>query len=275
MIYCPPKKQSLLFSATRSEQLEEIKANHLINPEVIEIKGQKLNLPRVSIDAHFASNFNSKLILLAHLLSKGELSKTLLFSNSKKKADLIWEFLENKVACGKGALHSNKSQNFRLSLVKDFESGPMNFLVATDLAARGLDFADITHILNFDMPDSISFFVHRVGRTARFGKEGKVICFVDAFDEAFFNQLNEKLNDKIEIHEWPEDLEPSDELMPFEVQHKSLGDISYYIPTRIKHSQGAYHEKSKKNQKVNLGSAYWRKKKQGNKKAAKRSGKKR
>ncbi len=269
----PKKKQALLFSATSSASMEELAKTFFNEPKKIEVQPEIVTLPQIEQVAYFVQNFKSKVNALKYILDNDQLSKVLIFVKSKKVADLLFEEVKSSTKGGIDQTHSNKSQNFRIKVMEAFESKEIRVLISTDLMSRGVDISDISHVINFDMPIDVASYIHRIGRTGRFEKEGSVINFVGDQEKLFFEAIQKLTSEAIDEVELPEEIELSDEWLEFELIQDKGGDKAYYMPTTLKDSKGAFHEKKEKNQKVNLGSSYWRKKKASNRKPIKRSGK--
>ncbi len=262
----PKKKQVLLFSATRSETMEALAEDFMLNPAIVVVKPEIKVLPQIAQFGYYADNFNSKFDLLRTIWD-ASFEKVLIFTKSKHVADLLFERFNVHGFEKVDHIHSNKSQNYRIRVIESYREGALDTLITTDLMARGIDVPDITHVINFDLPQDVESYIHRMGRTGRFDRSGILIDFINEKDRLFHSQLNEALEERIVFPDVPEEYVPSEEYLEFELIEIKGGDKAYYVPTKLKHSQGAYHEKKAKNKKVNLGSAYWRKQKakKGNK----------
>ncbi|MDP3915436.1 MAG: C-terminal helicase domain-containing protein, partial [Bacteroidota bacterium] len=149
-------------------------------------------------------------------------------------------------------LHSNKSQNYRINALERFRSGTSRMLIATDVASRGLDIADISHVINFDTPENPEDYIHRTGRTGRAEKAGIAITFVNEIETKFLSEIEKFMSRPLEEKPLPSGLKVSniftDEERPVMFDKDYLGK-----PNAINDSQGAFHEKKEKNRKVNLG----------------------
>ena len=149
-------------------------------------------------------------------------------------------------------IHSNKSHNNRLNALKQFQEGACRLLIATDIIARGMDITDVTHVINFDMPDEPGDYIHRIGRTGRVDKEGVAISFINQAELVFQNEIEMLMKQKIPMELLPEGLAISN-VFSEEERPTNLFDKNYYKGPSIKDSKGAFHEKSEKNKKVNIG----------------------
>ena len=174
----PAKHQSLFFSATMSRQTGEFAEKLLSDPVKVEAAPQASTLECIEQKVFFVDQ-NNKYSLLEGLLQKEEVGRALIFTRTKHRADKLAEML-SKNHINADAIHGNKSQNQRTKAMHDFKSGRLRVLVATDIAARGIDVNDISHVINFDLPNEPESYVHRIGRTGRAGAAGKAYSFCAA-----------------------------------------------------------------------------------------------
>ena len=251
----PEKKQNLLFSATLSDEINNLIQALFWDPVIIKIASSGSTAENIKQFKYLVPNFNTKINLLNYLLSTDEsMIKVLIFTPSKKNADLIFDALlpENQKNCG--VIHSNKSQNLRLRMIDEFNSGKIRFLIATDLIARGLDIGDISHVINIDIPEEPAAYIHRIGRTARAGKEGISIALVSEQELSgeleYLSRIENSINTLIEQLQLPKDLKISDILSNDEIETFKQKNAQKHID-HIKHSGGAFHDKELKNTKVN------------------------
>jgi len=182
------------------------------------------------------------------------MEKVLVFTSSKSLADRLHDLISIDFPGQFGIIHSNKSQNFRFNTLRHFQDGFNKGLIATDLVSRGLDISDVTHVVNFDMPEDASNYIHRIGRTGRAEKEGVAISFVTEKEEVMLVEVESLMNMKISVIDIPEDVVISEELL--EQEKPMILGVNYSPEATIKESKGAFHEKKKKNTKVNLGGSY-------------------
>ncbi|MEO8033920.1 MAG: DEAD/DEAH box helicase [Acidobacteriota bacterium] len=188
----PKKRQTLLFSATLSKEIEGLTHEFLVNPEKVEI-GRRANPAEGVTQFVYEVPPGAKLGLLIHLLQDTSLDSVLVFSRTKHGADKI----ARKVAAANittATLHSNRSQNQRLAALKAFKTGAVRVLVATDIAARGIDVEGISHVINFDFPPQPEDYVHRIGRTGRAKAVGDAISFVTPDDVSNLRSLERFIN---------------------------------------------------------------------------------
>ena len=178
----PQKRQTLLFSATLSREIESLTHEFLRSPKTVEI-GRRANPAETVAQFVYEVPRHLKLSLLAHLLNDPKLDSVLVFTRTKHGADKVARKLEAlQIKCA--TLHSNRSQNQRMRALTDFKSGAVRVLVATDIAARGIDVDGISHVVNFDFPMHSEDYVHRIGRTGRAHAVGDAISFVSDDDHA-------------------------------------------------------------------------------------------
>lgn len=253
----PTKRQNLLFSATMMPDIENIISDFFNAPQKIEIAAHGTPLEQITQIGYHVPNYYTKANLLEYLLTtKDELNKVLVFCESRKLADRLFDQINEKFPDQVGVIHSNKSQNFRINSLKQFQEGIHRVLIATDIVARGLDISDVSHVINFDTPKIPGDYIHRIGRTGRADKPGVAISFINEAERGFQDEIEGLMKRPIPIEPLPEDLIISkiftDEELPAKI-HKN-----YLKKTILKNSGGAFHEKSEKNKKVNLGGSYKR-----------------
>jgi ATP-dependent RNA helicase RhlB len=202
----PPPEQRLgmLFSATLSYRVTELAYEHMNNPQMIKVESDKVTADRVRQMAYMLAN-EEKVPMLIGLLRHLEANRTIVFVNTKRVADQVWGFLEGN-GFHAAILSGDVPQQKRLSLLRKFQSGDLPVLVATDVAARGLHIPDVTHVVNFDLPDDCEDYVHRIGRTARAGAEGDAISFVCETYAFSLPEIEKFIGTKIPIEPVTDDL---------------------------------------------------------------------
>lgn len=242
----PEKHQTLLFSATFSEAVTRLAAEFMLHPERIEVAPQATPVDLVEQMCYEVPNIMTKINLLKYLLADKEtFRKVMIFTETKKNADRIVDTLADFWRDELSVIHSNKAQNTRLNALRAFKEGKTRIMVASDVAARGIDVQDVSHVINFDIPSLPEEYVHRIGRTARAGKEGTAISFVSEKEEENFKEIERLIQQKIQLAELPEKLEISDVLLDEEkVQTNNI----VYQKGRLK-GGGAFHAKMPKNNK--------------------------
>jgi len=186
----PKKRQSLLFSATMPHDVAKLAADMLHEPVRVEVTPQAVTVDKVEQQVHFVETAQKR-ALLTTLLKDPALSRVIVFTRTKHHANRVSEHLDRAgVSCD--ALHGNKSQNARQRALERFRSGHARVLVATDIAARGIDVDDVSHVINFELPHEPESYVHRIGRTARAGNAGIAVAFCDASERGLLRDI-EKL----------------------------------------------------------------------------------
>ncbi len=248
----PPKRQNLLFSATLTPDVEIIVNNFFDLPVKIEAAPTGTPLANINQTAYEVPNFYTKINLLRLLLTQHEeMSKVLVFVGTKALADDVFELVEPLFPGTAGVIHSNKEQNHRFNTVKQFHEGTYRFIIATDIIARGLDISEVTHVINFDLPDTPENYIHRIGRTGRYDKKGIAISFITEKEKEYQEAIETLMKYKIPMLPLPADLEISEELTNDEKPKGHLKEIKLKLP-KMEDSGPAFHEKLAKNKKVNV-----------------------
>ena len=173
----PPldQRQSLMFSATLSHRVLELAYEHMNEPELLKVETENVTSDHVRQSVYYPAN-EEKLRLLAGLLRQYESGRLMVFTNTRAAADLVERTL-NANGFHAAAISGRVPQKKRQSLLRQFHDGEIPVLVATDVAARGLHIPDVTHVINFDLPQDAPDYVHRIGRTARLGAKGEAVSF--------------------------------------------------------------------------------------------------
>jgi ATP-dependent RNA helicase RhlE len=191
----PAKRQNLLFSATFSSDITALAGKLLHNPERIEVTPPNTTVERIE-QRVFRLPANHKRSLLAHLITKGAWEQVLVFTRTKHGANRLAEYLD-KHGLSAVAIHGNKSQNARTKALADFKAGEVRIMVATDIAARGLDIDQLPHVVNFELPNVDEDYVHRIGRTGRAGRNGEAISLVAPDEEKLLKSIERMTKQKI------------------------------------------------------------------------------
>jgi ATP-dependent RNA helicase RhlE len=186
----PAKKQSLLFSATFSDEIKALADRLLNSPALIEVARRNATADTIAQKIHPVDR-DKKKELLAHLIQRENWHQVLVFTRMKHGANRLAEYL-NKVDITAMAIHGNKSQGARTKALAEFKAGTLQVLVATDIAARGIDIDQLPHVVNFELPNVPEDYVHRIGRTGRAGAQGEAISLVCVDEESFLRDI-EKL----------------------------------------------------------------------------------
>jgi ATP-dependent RNA helicase RhlE len=249
----PAQRQNLMFSATLSQDVDALIKSSIPGPYKIEIAPHGTPIDKIIQCAYHVPNFNTKVNLLEILISAdNELSKVLIFAGTKKLADRLFEHVNKKFPDQFSVTHSNKSHNFRLNALKQFREGTHRFIIATDIIARGMDITDVTHVINFDMPEVPGDYLHRIGRTGRADKPGIAISFINEIEKSCQVEIEELMKKPIPMQRLPENLIISN-VYSEEERPTRLFDKNYLKVSPPKEMKGAFHEKKAKNLKVNLG----------------------
>lgn len=191
----PAKRQNLLFSATFSKDITDLAGKLLRNPERIEVTPPNTTVERIE-QRVFRLPATHKRALLAHLITAGAWEQVLVFTRTKHGANRLAEYLD-KHGLSAVAIHGNKSQNARTKALADFKAGSVRILVATDIAARGLDIDQLPHVVNFELPNVDEDYVHRIGRTGRAGRSGEAISLVAPDEEKLLKSIERMTKQKI------------------------------------------------------------------------------
>ncbi|EMR02329.1 DEAD/DEAH box helicase [Cesiribacter andamanensis] len=238
----PPKRQNALFSATMGERVTELAGNFLDFPERIEIAPQATTADTIDQYIYETPNLRTKLNLLLHLLQDRErFVRAIVFTKTRQTASDIAKYLERKLMVPVRVVHANKDQNARNNAMDAFREGDVPLLVTTDIASRGLDITDVSHVINFDVPLIYEDYVHRVGRTGRAEKTGEAITFVTPSELYHFTRIEELIRRPIPRLEVPEEM--IEAKTPFEEQQDMAREIDRQKRKENPDFKGAFHEK--------------------------------
>jgi ATP-dependent RNA helicase RhlE len=199
----PDERQTLLFSATMPPEVEKLALDLLVDPENVKVDPVTSTVEAIDQCLYYVDKVNKK-HLLAQLVSDPEVESALVFSRTKHGVDRIVRDLKRKSIEAAG-IHGDKSQNARQTALNRFKSGECRVLVATDIAARGIDVAGLSHVFNYDMPMEPEAYIHRIGRTGRAGREGKAISFCCIDEVKQLNQVEKLIGKRLreEQSDWP------------------------------------------------------------------------
>ncbi|TDB68021.1 DEAD/DEAH box helicase [Arundinibacter roseus] len=270
----PQKRQNLLFSATMTAEVETLMDTYFNAPERIEAASMGTPLENIEQVGYEVPNFYSKINLLKFLVTKDlSMSKVLVFVSTKHLANQVGEEMEARFPDQVGVIHSNKAQNNRFTTVSRFGNGELLLLVSTDIMARGIDLTDVSHVVNFDIPDEPQNYIHRIGRTGRADKSGIAISFMTEAEKAFVEQIEEFMGQALPLHPLPEGVILSEVLTEDELPKIHMKNVLVKAPKR-EDVGPAFHEKIDKNKKVNIRRNIAQEKMQKYGRPIKRSGKK-
>jgi ATP-dependent RNA helicase RhlE len=245
----PRKRQNLLFSATMSELVHKISGDFLKHPTLVEVAAQATPAETVKQILYTVPNLKTKLNLLQHLLKDTEdFSRLIIFCKTKVVADNIFRFLERRYGAEQvRVIHANKGQNTRINSINAFKEGYIRILVATDVASRGLDVSNVSHVINFDVPIIIEDYVHRIGRTGRALQTGDAITFCSPSEEYYVLKIEKLIRQQIPRVPVPEGVFIDE--TPYEERQAIAKEIDLQKRREDPEFKGAFHEKKAKNSK--------------------------
>ena len=191
----PAKRRTMLFSATYTRQIRDLAGKMLHDPEFVEVTPGATAAESIFQKVHMVDKSNKRALLI-HLIIRGRWDRVLVFSRTKHGANKLTEKLVSR-SLNAVALHGNKSQSFRTRTLREFKNGEIRILVATDVAARGLDISNLPYVVNYDMPGTPEDYVHRIGRTGRAGESGIAVSLVSAAEMPYLRAIEKLLNRKI------------------------------------------------------------------------------
>ncbi|MCG7281649.1 DEAD/DEAH box helicase [Chryseobacterium taklimakanense] len=245
------KRQNILFSATMTEAVDDMLEEYFASPIEISLAKSGTPLEKIEQTGYKVENFNTKINLLKHLLeTENGLSKVLIFNNNKRHADLLFTKIDELFPGQFDVIHSNKSQNYRLKAMKSFENELIRGLITTDVMARGLDISDITHVINFEVPEVPEQYIHRIGRTGRADKDGKAITFVTKKEEPLLLEIEVLMDKELTFIDFPSEVKIDPKKIASEQEEIKMKNAH---TVKLEEGGGAFHEKKDKNKKVNLG----------------------
>jgi ATP-dependent RNA helicase RhlE len=195
----PVKRQTLLFSATMPQSIMSLANSLLTNPHEVKVNPVSSTADTVKQKIYFVDKPN-KIWLLIDIIKEEKIDAVLVFSRTKHGADKVVKMLEkNKIKAA--AIHGNKSQNARQRALKQFKEGALQALIATDIAARGIDIDSLKYVINYDLPNEEESYVHRIGRTGRAGKDGQAFSFCDIDEKAYLKSIQKLIKQEIPVVE--------------------------------------------------------------------------
>ncbi|MCG2418714.1 DEAD/DEAH box helicase [Aequorivita sp. F47161] len=251
----PDKRQNIMFSATMTDDVNVFIHEFFIAPVTVSVAVSGTPLDNISQYAYKVENFYTKANLLKLLLqNEKDFKKVLVFVPNKKSADLLFDILDEFFGSEVAVIHSNKTQNYRIRSIENFNTEKTRILVTTDVMARGLDLDLISHVINFDTPNFPENYMHRIGRTGRAEQEGTAILLYTQKEEAAKNAIEDLMDFKIEELDFPKEVEISKQLT-YEEQPQI---VEINNPSNVEVAGPAFHEKKEKNKKENQGGSYKR-----------------
>ncbi len=241
----PAKRQNLLFSATFSESIEKLAEEFLDYYEKLQVALSATPVKQVTQTAYRVPNYRTKLNLIKHLLDDEEkFTRVVIFVKTKEHAEGVFKVIERKTEGEKRILHSNKGQNARINSINAFKSGDVRILITTDVSARGMDVSQVSHVINFDLPNDYDDYIHRIGRTARAGNKGDAITLIDPADEWHWKKIESLMRMEVNLQELPEDVEVIE--TEFKENQDQLREIDRQRKIDDPTFQGAFHQKKRK-----------------------------
>ena len=251
----PTKRQNIMFSATMTDDVNVFIHDFFVAPSTVSVAVSGTPLENISQYTYAVPNFYTKTNLLLHILKdEKEFRKTLVFVPNKKSADMVFTLLDEFFGSEVAVIHSNKTQNYRIRSIENFNAGKTRILVTTDVMARGLDLDQISHVINFDTPVFPENYMHRIGRTGRAEQQGIALLLYTEKEKEAKEAIETLMDLKIEELELPKDVEIATQLTYDE--QPQIVEINN--PTNAEEVGPAFHEKKEKNQKENQGGSYKR-----------------
>lgn len=241
----PRKRQNLLFSATMSDLVQKIAGDFLKNPTVIEAAERATPASTITQTFYEVPNFKAKINLLQHLLKNDDAVKRLIiFCKTKVVADSIFAFISRRFGAENvRVIHANKGQNTRINSINAFKEGSIRVLVATDVASRGIDVSDVSHVINLDVPIIIEDYVHRIGRTGRALATGEALTFYTESEKYYIKQIEKLIRQTIPVMPIP--AEVFIEETPYEERQAMAREIDAQKRKDDPDFKGAFHEKKR------------------------------
>src|ERR1700744_5439241 len=251
----PVKRQNLLFSATMSDKIHELSNNFLEFPTVIEVTPQATPAQTVNQTLYHVPNIKTKINLLKKLLDEpDDIKKLIIFCKTRMAAEDVYKFLLRKFGEKEvKVLHANKGQNTRINAINAFKNDEVKILVATDVASRGIDVSDVSHVINFDVPVVIEDYVHRIGRTGRAYQSGEAITFCNPAEMYYLRKIEKLIRQTIPVTAIPEDVFV--EATPYDEKQEQDREIDMQKRRDDPDFKGAFHEKKTLNQRKKFDAA--------------------
>jgi len=251
----PNRRQNIMFSATMTDDVYELIHDFFEAPVTISVAVSGTPLDNIKQFCYAVPNFYTKVNLLVNLLQDTEsFRKVLVFVSNKKSADLLFSELDEIFTSEIAVIHSNKTQNYRIRSIENFNAEETRILVTTDIMARGLDLDTISHVVNFDTPPYPENYMHRIGRSGRAEQEGRSLLLYTEKEQPLKEAIEALMNYEIPVLEMPSEVEISNQLTYDEKPRLREGNN----PLNLEESGKGFHEKKDKNKKENLGGSYKR-----------------
>jgi len=241
----PSKRQNLLFSATFPEKMDRLVNEFIVFPVRVEVTPQATVATKVSQELYYVPNFITKISFLEYLLTHSDdFTRVMIFTRTKDAANNVYHFLERKKLGPVKVVHSNKGQNTRINAMNEFKEGKLRILVSTDVASRGIDVTNVSHVINFDVPIVYEDYVHRTGRTGRAFQEGTAITLVTETEKYHIDKIEKIIREKIPVKKMPEQVIVSE--TTYHESHDMAREIDRQKRYQDPEFKGAFHEKKRK-----------------------------
>jgi ATP-dependent RNA helicase RhlE len=240
----PSKRQNVLLSATFPEKVERLADEFLDFAVRVAVTPQATVATKVSQELYFVPNTLTKIHFLEHLLQdEKDFNRVMIFTRTKDLANNLYKYLERKKIGPVRVIHSNKGQNSRINAMNEFKEGKLRILVSTDVASRGIDVTNVSHVINFDVPIMYEDYVHRTGRTGRAFQEGKAITFATDAEKYHIDKIEKIIREKIPVKKLPRQIEVA------ETEFDELQSMAREIDRQKRYEdpefKGAFHEKKR------------------------------
>jgi len=241
----PSKRQNLLFSATFPQKVEKLSDEFLEFPVKVQATPLTMAAQQVDQELYHVPNLKTKIHLLEYLLrDKSDFNRVMIFTRTKESADDVFKFLDRKQMGPVRVIHSNKGQNSRINAMNEFKEGNLRVLVSTDVASRGINVTNVSHVINFEVPMQYEDYIHRIGRTGRAFQTGKAITFVNEAERYHIQKIEKLMNEKIASVKMPDgvEIEPT----PLAEAQKIAREIDRQKRYEDPEFRGAFHDRKSK-----------------------------
>ncbi len=241
----PSRRQNLLFSATFPAKVDKLSQEFLEFPVKVEATPLTMAATQVEQELYHVPNLKTKIHLLEQLLqNRSTFNRVMIFARTKESADNVFKYLDRKQLGPVRVIHSNKGQNSRINAMNEFKQGDLRILVATDVASRGIDVTNVSHVINFDVPMLYEDYIHRIGRTGRAFQTGVAITFATDAEKYHVKKIEELMREKIRVSKLPAGLKIED--TPSEEAKKIAKEIDRQKRYEDPEFKGAFHERKRK-----------------------------
>jgi len=241
----PSKRQNLLFSATFPEKMDRLVNEFIVFPVRVEVTPQATVATKVSQELYYVPNFITKISFLEYLLTHNDnFNRVMIFTRTKDAANNVFHFLDRKKLGPVKVVHSNKGQNTRINAMNEFKEGKLRILVSTDVASRGIDVTNVSHVINFDVPIVYEDYVHRTGRTGRAFQEGTAITLATDTEKYHIDKIEKIIREKIPVKKMPLEVIVAD--TTYKESHDMAREIDRQKRYQDPEFKGAFHEKKRK-----------------------------